>query len=74
MREMTLDELRVREEELAEELARMRLQNALQRLDNPLQVREARHDLARVKTVISEKLRAAGGDSAPESAPEVDEG
>jgi large subunit ribosomal protein L29 len=74
LREMTLDELRVREEELSEELARMRLQNALQRLDNPLKVREARRDLARVKTVIDEKLRAGGAAGGAVNAPEGNAG
>lgn len=58
LREMTLAELRTREAELAEELARMRMQLALKRLDNPLKARTTRRELARVKTIISEKLRS----------------
>ena len=58
LREMTLDELRVREDELTEELANTRLQLAVKRLDTPLQVRITRRELARVKTVINEKVRA----------------
>jgi large subunit ribosomal protein L29 len=53
---MTIDELRGREEELSEELSRMKIQLALKRLDNPLKARVARRDLARVKTVIKEKI------------------
>ena len=57
LREMNLDELKAREAELAEELSRMRIQLALKRLDNPLKARVARRDLARIKTVINEKIR-----------------
>lgn len=58
LREMTLEELRIRESELAEELARMRIQLSIKRLDNPRQAKIAKRDLARVKTIIDEKLRA----------------
>jgi large subunit ribosomal protein L29 len=57
LREMTLDELQVREMELAEEISRFRIQLALKRLDNPLKARVARRDLARIKTIINEKIR-----------------
>ena len=57
LREMNIDELKVRQEELSEELSRMKIQLALKRLDNPLKARLARRDLARIKTVINEKIR-----------------
>lgn len=63
LKEMTIEELRVREDELAEELARMRIQLAVKRLDNPLKVRVTRRELARVKTVINEKIKKAETDS-----------
>jgi large subunit ribosomal protein L29 len=65
LREMTLEELRGQEDELTEQLARYRVQLAIKQLDNPLQVRVTRRDLARVKTIISEKL-AAGESAAPQ--------
>jgi large subunit ribosomal protein L29 len=68
LREMTLEELRSREEELAEELARLRIQLSIKRLDNPLQMRVTRRELARVKTVINEKM-TAGQAAAPEPTP-----
>ena len=58
LRELTLEELRTREDELSEELARMRIQLSIKRLDNPLQVRTVRRELARVKTIIHEKTAA----------------
>ena len=60
LRELTLDELKLREEDLVEELTRNRIQLSIKRLDNPLQVRNTKRDLARVKTVIREKLAEAG--------------
>ncbi len=61
LKELTLDELMSREEDLTEELARLRIQLSIKRLDNPLQVRIVRRDLARVKTIINEKAAAADG-------------
>jgi large subunit ribosomal protein L29 len=61
LKELTLDELMSREEDLTEELARLRIQLSIKRLDNPLQVRIVRRDLARVKTIITERAAAADG-------------
>ena len=64
LREMTLEELRLRESDLAEELARMRIQLSIKRLDNPRQVKVTKRELARVKTIIHEKMSA--GEAAPQ--------
>ena len=61
LKELTLDELIDREDELTEELTRLRIQLSIKRLDNPLQVRVVRRDLARVKTIITEKTAAEEG-------------
>jgi large subunit ribosomal protein L29 len=66
LRELTLEELRNREEELTEELARLRIQLSIKRLDNPLQARNVRRDLARVKTIIHEKVAGAAIREAPQ--------
>jgi large subunit ribosomal protein L29 len=66
LREMTMQELEVREEELTEGLARLRIQLAIKRLDNPLQVRVTRRELARVKTIITEKTLGGEQKKAPE--------
>ena len=60
LREMTLDELHSRERDLVEDLARQRIQLSIKRLDNPLQVRVTRRELARVKTIIRERLDESG--------------
>jgi large subunit ribosomal protein L29 len=57
LREMMLDELKGRESDLLEELIQYKMQLAIKRLDNPLKVREAKRELARVKTIINEKER-----------------
>ncbi len=69
LRELTIEELRSREEELTEKLTQFKIQLAIKRLDNPLKVRETKRDLARVKTIINEKSQK--GEESP--APEADE-
>ena len=59
LRELTLDELKLREEDLVEDLTRSKIQLGIKRLDNPLQVRVTRRELARVKTIINEKIASA---------------
>ena len=64
LRELTLQELKARELELAEEVANLRIQLSIKRLDNPLKIRETKRELARVKTVIREKILT--GEEGPE--------
>ena len=59
LRDLTIDDLQVRARELEEQLFRMRVQKSLGQLDAPIKLRFARRDLARIKTVISEKQRQA---------------
>ncbi len=60
LRDMTFDELRVRHDELIDELANLRVRLALRQLDNPIQVRYLRRDIARTRTIMQEK-QAGGG-------------
>ncbi len=55
LREQTVDELTGKERELAEQLFALRLQKATGQLQKASKVREVRHDLARVLTVLREK-------------------
>jgi ribosomal protein L29 len=59
MRDLPLEELESMERDRAEELMNMSLRLKLQQLDNPLQVRLARKEIAALKTVINEKKRQA---------------
>ena len=58
MREMTRDELKDKENELAQQLFALRLQKVTGQLENPSKIPEARRDLARVLTVLGEMDRA----------------
>jgi large subunit ribosomal protein L29 len=58
IRDLSIDELEARIVEESENLMTMRLQLKGRTLDNPLNFRRARRDLARMKTVLTEKKRA----------------
>ena len=55
LREQTVEELRDKEKEIAEKLFALRLQKVTGQLESPARIREARHDLARILTVLREK-------------------
>ncbi len=57
LREMSVDDLEARARELEDQLFRMRIQQSLGQLDAPLKLRFTRRDLARIKTVITEKQK-----------------
>jgi large subunit ribosomal protein L29 len=59
MRQMTMDELRVKLKELDEEQFNLRFRLTTQPLDDPLRIRKVRREIARVKTLIREKETAA---------------
>jgi large subunit ribosomal protein L29 len=55
LRDLSIDELRRREDDLRKELVLARFKKANQQLKNPLKLREIKRDIARVLTVISAK-------------------
>jgi large subunit ribosomal protein L29 len=55
LHEMTGPELDRKLLDLKKELFNLRMQHATNQLDNPIRLRETRHDIARVKTVLAEK-------------------
>ena len=55
IRELSLEELNVKLNDLKKDLFNLRFQNATNQLENPKQITEVRRDIARVKTVITEK-------------------
>ena len=57
LRDLTVEDLQARARELEDQLFRMRVQQSLGQLDVPVKLRFTRRDLARIKTVISEKQR-----------------
>jgi large subunit ribosomal protein L29 len=58
LREMTAEDLRVKERETREELFRLRLKLRTNQLDSPSSYRRARKELARILTVVREKIGA----------------
>ena len=57
LRDLSVDDLEARAKELEDQLFRMRLQQSLGQLDAPVKLRFTRRDLARIKTVITEKQK-----------------
>ena len=57
LRDLSVDDLQARAKELEDQLFRMRLQQSLGQLDAPVKLRFTRRDLARIKTVITEKQK-----------------
>jgi len=53
--QMTVDELNLKLAELEEEQFRLRFRSATESIENPIQFRARRRDIARVKTVLQQK-------------------
>ena len=59
LRGRTVDELSDRAETLGKEIFNLRFQRASGQLENTARVRQARRDIARIKTILGERQRAA---------------
>ena len=55
IRDMDVEALRARTQEIDDQLFRMRIQKAMGQLESPEKIRTVRRDLARVKTVLRQK-------------------
>ena len=55
LREMSLEQLNAKLAELKEELFNLRFQLEVQQLENPHKIKDVKHDIARVMTVLREK-------------------
>jgi large subunit ribosomal protein L29 len=58
VREMSVDDLRLQEKDLRDQIFRMRIQKAMGQTDTPTKIRILRRDLAKVLTVLQEKQTA----------------
>lgn len=56
IRELSVDELRGREKDLDDQLFRLRIQKSMGQLETPVKLRTIRRDLARIKTILREKV------------------
>lgn len=54
IREMNLDEMLRKADDLKEELFNLRFQHEIGQLENPQKMKQTQKDIARIKTIISE--------------------
>ena len=59
IRNLTMDELVLKEKELRKELFNLRYQVLSGRIENPQRIKSARREIARIKTVVCEKQSGA---------------
>jgi large subunit ribosomal protein L29 len=57
LRDLTVEELRQKEQDLRKELFNLRFQLATGEIENPRRIRTVKKDIARVLTVITEKTK-----------------
>ena len=57
LKESTIDELLVKEQDMRKELFNLRFQQATGEIENPMRIRAIRKDIARLLTVITEKKK-----------------
>ena len=57
IREMSVDELHGREKDLDDQIFRLRIQKSMGQLEAPARVRDLRKDLAKIKTILTEKAK-----------------
>ena len=58
IRSMNVEQLNEKLTGLKKDLFYLRMQHATNQLDNPLKIRETKHDIARVKTALAELAAA----------------
>ena len=57
LRDMDAESLRSKEQEIDDQLFRMRIQKSLGQLEAPGKIKDVRRDLARVKSILREKAK-----------------
>ena len=56
LRDMSVEDLQTRLGELTEERFRLRFRSATESIENPMRFRAIRRDIARIKTILKEKV------------------
>jgi large subunit ribosomal protein L29 len=59
LRELSVEQLEAKLAELKEERFKLRFRSATESIENPMQFRTLRRDIARVQTVLGDKRREA---------------
>ena len=57
IREMSIEEMETRLDELKKELFNLRFQHAINQLDNPMRLGAVKKEIAVIKTIMSETLK-----------------
>jgi large subunit ribosomal protein L29 len=60
LKEMTGDELQQQLDDVKQELFKLQVQQVSGQLENPLQIRTLRRQIARIKTIMNETASAEG--------------
>jgi large subunit ribosomal protein L29 len=68
LRERTTEHLRELEKQLTGEVFQARFKNFTNRLNDTASIRKSRRDLARIKTILTERLAQAAGPAGEEKA------
>ena len=55
IRELSVEKLEAKLQELKKDLFMLRMQHATNQLDNPMKIAAVKKDIARIKTIIREK-------------------
>ncbi len=55
IRDLSVDELRVKERDLTDELFRLKIRHTTGQLDSPAALKNVRRDIARIKTAMKQK-------------------
>jgi large subunit ribosomal protein L29 len=63
LREMSLEDLESKLNELTEERFRLRFRSATESIENPMRFRAIRRDIARIRTILREKSEVASPQS-----------
>jgi large subunit ribosomal protein L29 len=67
LRDMSVEDLESRVNELTEERFRLRFRSATESIENPMRFRAIRRDIARIRTILEEKSRVASQESRNDS-------
>ena len=68
-REMSQEQLTLTLKDLQDSLFRLRFQSQTEKLEAPSEIRKSRRDIARIKTILSERRRGAEPVSVSEETP-----
>jgi large subunit ribosomal protein L29 len=58
LNDLSPEELRHKQEELVDQLFKLRFQKSLGQLDSPMKVKNVRRDIARIKTLLNRRPKA----------------